>query len=412
MHDGELSLLLAIADHPWTKATKDAAAVRIAMTVAKKGKTDGQLIEITSESALETDKPLLEESISEGEVNPSLTIGAKISQVKPLWANEGISSRGVSMHGAGFIVTQKEAEALGLGKREGLEKHIRHYRNGRDLLQRSRNVMVIDLLGLDEKEVRQRYPEVYQHLLATVKPERDKNRRKTRRENWWLFGELAPAFRDYSNSLKRYIATVETAKHRIFEFLDKDILPDNMVIAVGLNSAFYHGVLNSSFNLNWVAVLNGSLGITPRYNKTKCFDPFPFPAVSDNQRAIIDDLAEELDAKRKERLAAMPDLTMTEIYNLREQYRAGTDDLPAATQDRIRGAQIAIIDKLHGDIDDAVADAYGWGEEWRVGKLGPSEIVTRLVALNAERAAEEAGGKVRWLRPDYQIPRFGHKVDK
>ena len=30
----------------------------------------------------------------------------------------------------------------------------------------------------------------------------------------------------------------------------------------------------------------------------------------------------------------------------------------------------------------------------------------RLVALNAERAAEEAAGQVRWLRPDYQIPRF------
>lgn len=33
-------------------------------------------------------------------------------------------------------------------------------------------------------------------------------------------------------------------------------------------------------------------------------------------------------------------------------------------------------------------------------------ILERLVALNAERAAEEAAGHVRWLRPDYQIPRF------
>ena len=33
-------------------------------------------------------------------------------------------------------------------------------------------------------------------------------------------------------------------------------------------------------------------------------------------------------------------------------------------------------------------------------------ILERLVALNAERAAEEAAGHVRWLRPDDQIPRF------
>ena len=34
------------------------------------------------------------------------------------------------------------------------------------------------------------------------------------------------------------------------------------------------------------------------------------------------------------------------------------------------------------------------------------------MALNRERAAEERCGHVRWLRPDYQIPRFGKDVDK
>jgi hypothetical protein len=32
--------------------------------------------------------------------------------------------------------------------------------------------------------------------------------------------------------------------------------------------------------------------------------------------------------------------------------------------------------------------------------------------INHERAAEERRGHVRWLRPDYQIPRFGKDVDK
>jgi hypothetical protein len=32
------------------------------------------------------------------------------------------------------------------------------------------------------------------------------------------------------------------------------------------------------------------------------------------------------------------------------------------------------------------------------------ELLTRLVALNRERAAEEARGRVRWLRPDFQRP--------
>ena len=58
--------------------------------------------------------------------------------------------------------------------------------------------------------------------------------------------------------------------------------------------------------------------------------------------------------------------------------------------------------ELHDELDAAVAAAYGWPVD-----LAPSDIITRLVALNAARAAEEKAGKVRWLRPDYQIPRFG-----
>ena len=44
-----VSLLMAIPDHPWTKATRDAAAVRIAMTVAALGKHGGRLFEVTKE---------------------------------------------------------------------------------------------------------------------------------------------------------------------------------------------------------------------------------------------------------------------------------------------------------------------------------------------------------------------------
>lgn len=36
-------------------------------------------------------------------------------------------------------------------------------------------------------------------------------------------------------------------------------------------------------------------------------------------------------------------------------------------------------------------------------------ILERLVALNAERAAEEARGLVRWLRPEFQDPGAGAK---
>jgi hypothetical protein len=59
--------------------------------------------------------------------------------------------------------------------------------------------------------------------------------------------------------------------------------------------------------------------------------------------------------------------------------------------------------QLHEELDAAVLDAYGWH--------GPAEdeqtLLARLVALNAERRAEEAAGTIRWLRPDIPEPASG-----
>jgi hypothetical protein len=51
----------------------------------------------------------------------------------------------MKLHGAGFIVTPEEAAALGYGTEPGLEAVIKPYRNGRDLTQTPRNMLVIDL---------------------------------------------------------------------------------------------------------------------------------------------------------------------------------------------------------------------------------------------------------------------------
>ena len=97
--------------------------------------------------------------------------------------------------------------------------------------------------------------------------------------------------------------------------------------------------------------------------------------------------------------AEHPAITLTGLYNLVEKLRAGTALSPAETE-AARSSRAGIILELHRRLDAAVAAAYGWQAD-----LAPAEIVARLVALNAERAAEEAAGLIRWLRPDYQAGR-------
>lgn len=404
-----LSLAMAIPDHPWTKATKDAAAVRIAMTVAAPGKSEGVLYETTREAALETDEPVIELRTARGAIHSDLTVGVDVGRAKALASNQGLSSRGMSLHGAGFIVTPAQAKALGLGALSGLEQHIRDYRNGRDLTARPRGVMVIDLFGLKVEAVRRKFPAVYQLLFNEVKPERDANNRQSYRESWWVFGEPRKDLRPALVGLPRYIATVETTKHRVFQFLDAAILPDNRLVNFAFADAFGLGVLSSRLHVQWTLANGGTLEDRPIYTKSLCFDPFPFPDASEGQKDAIRIIAEELDAHRKRVLAQHEHLTLTGLYNVLEELRAGAkpDALEPKSRAIFDDGLVLILKELHDRLDAAVSDAYGWPVD-----LSDEEILARLVALNAERAREEARGLVRWLRPDYQIPKFGSVKEK
>jgi hypothetical protein len=79
--------------------------------------------------------------------------------------------------------------------------------------------------------------------------------------------------------------------------------------------------------------------------------------------------------------------------------------LTPAEKDIHDAGHVTILRTLHDRLDAAVAAAYGWPAD-----LSDSEIVARVVALNAERVAEEAAGLVRWLRPEFQAPQEARLV--
>lgn len=424
-----LSLVYAVPDHPWMKSA-DKAAVRIAMTVAQTGNLEGGLAEVVSEADLDTDTPKVELERREGKVTSQLTIGADVSKAWPLLANQDLSSRGVMLFGSGFIVMPPEAAALGLGSVFGLDDYILPYRHGRDLAQRPRGAMVIDLFGLSADDVRDRFPAVYQRVIDRVKPERDENRDKDIKSRWWQFGRVRPELRDFTLGLRRYLVSAETSKHRLFQFLDSNIRPDNKLVAIGLESADGLAILASRLHVHWAMSLGGWLGAgnDSVYVKTRTLDPFPFP-ISTSPR--LTELGERLDAFRKDRLAAHDFLTMTGLYNALERLRELDakigEPLTPSERDVYDAGQIAILKELHDEIDREVFAAYGWSDlgDRLVGKPGgttPSphkskdqhaaeeELLVRLVALNQQRIAEEKSGTVHWLRPDFQRPRLAAKV--
>lgn len=410
-----MSIVMAIPDHPWTKATSDAAAVRIAMTVAERGYSEGVLRVVTREADVNTDHPFIEFADRVGRINADLTIGADVTTVVPLRANEGVCSPGVKLHGDGFIVTPSEAKFLGLGRRDGLESCIRPYRHGRDISGIPRGVMVIDLFGLAIEDVRKRFPEVYQHVLEQVKEKkndegvlvgRDANNRSSYRDNWWVFGEprseLRPALRD----LSRFIVTPVTAKNRFFQFLDSTILPDDALMCVALDDAFALGILSSSVFAVWFDATGSTLEDRPRFIKSRCFEPFPFPDCGNDTEGAIREKAEEIDAFRKKRQLENPGLTLTQMYTVIAKLKDSAPLTRAEESIKERGL-LRILVELHASLDQSVFRAYKWNDQ-----PGETQILERLVALNKFRAAEEEQGLVRWVRAEYQRPRFGKAAEK
>ena len=397
-----ITLTFAIPDHPWVESA-DGAAVRIAMTVAERTSSVpslGQLLTVKIEAAAEDDDAAeVTCTIQHGQIQSDLSVGAAVDSADGLKSNNGLSSRGVQLMGAGFIISNERALELGLESKLNSKRHIRSYLNGRDLTDRPRGVKVIDLYGLTSNEALEQFPAIYQHVLETVKPERDQNNRASYRDKWWIFGEARSGMRAALKGLPRYVATVETAKHRLFQFLDASVLPDNMVVAIALDDAYHLGLLSSRIHIVWALAAGGDLGgNTPRYNKSRCFDPFPFPAATAEQQARIRELAEQLDAHRKRQQAQHPVLTLTDLYNVVEKLRTGQ---PLTAKDQIAHqlGLASVVLSLHQQLDAAVAEAYGWPVD-----LPDADILTRLVRLNHERAREEQAGLVRYLRPSYQAP--------
>lgn len=423
-----VSLAFAVPDHPWVDSS-DGAAVRIAMTVGTTKQGAGRLAEVIAEA--ERDDGEITVSIVErvGAVHSDLRIGANVASASPLHASDKVAGMGVALHGAGFILEPEDAARI----RAIGAQVIKSYLGGRDLLQERRERYLIDFSGMGQDEAQQANPAAFQHVIDYVKPERDHNNRKALKDLWWRFGWERPVLRAGLKGLARYIATTETSKHRPFQFIAGDVLCDHSIVCIALEDAVSLGILSSVVHTTWAFGAGGTLEDRPRYNKTRCFDPFPFPVADQGQAKRISELAEQLDAHRKRQQAAHPDLTLTGMYNVLEKLRSG-EALTAKERTIHEHGLVSVLRQLHDDLDAAVLDAYGWsdllpllrmahgldvppqeqphpnpplqaGEGAEAAKRAFDEaILERLVALNAERAAEEARGLVRWLRPEFQNP--------
>lgn len=393
-----LSISFAVPDHPWVDAALG-AAVRISMSVATAGECDGVLLSVRSEpDQLEGGK--VEYVERRGAICADLTIGPNVAGANRLASNAVISCPGVKLFGQGFVVDLDKAIALGLNRSEGLSLHLRPYLTAREVTQEPRNRYAMDFLGLTSDQVKDAFPECYQHLCDYVRPERKQNNRKSYRDNWWLFGEPRKVFRTTLRGLTAQIITPETSRYRFFTTCPIETIVEGTLVVIASDQPEVLGVLSSRPHELWALSSGSRLGVgnDPRYNKTRCFETFPFPVTDAQAKKRIGHLAEQLDAHRKRQQEKHPKLTMTGMYNVLEKLRSQRS-LNAKEQVIHEQGLVSVLKQIHDDLDAAVFDAYGWPHD-----LEDEAILQRLVDLNHERADEEGRGLIRWLRPEFQNP--------
>jgi len=432
-------LQYAVPDHPWVDSA-DGAAIRIAMTVAAKSPQEGTLAIVANEEPAGDGLEMnVELKLQQGALSPVLKINSDVSQATELISNSKLSCVGYQLTGQGFVVSDKFVEELP----EQETRYVAPLLTARDIVQSPRRQNAINVSQIKESELQKSLPSIYQHLYVHVYPERKVNNRKSVREYWWVYGEARNTFRPALKDLKFAVVTPLTAKHRPFVAIDLRTIADSTTVLFAFDDFYFLGVLSSSIHVSWVLAAGGTLEDRPRYNKSVCFETFPFPAIEEGElKQRIRDLGERLDAHRKRQQELHPGLTLTGMYNVLEKLRSG-EALTAKEKQIHDQGLVSLLKQLHDDLDQAVLEAYGWQdlsakETHCSGGLRPSmplaesegassfaidghrpplqntssatpqsmedELLTRLVALNHRRAAEEKSGLIRWLRPEYQNP--------
>ena len=386
------NIVWAAPDHPWNDGAHG-AAVRVSLTVLEKASAGARILAVSDDGIV-----LQQQAVAS--INDNLSVGSDLATASSvaLIANGGLCHQGFKIGGAGFRLAGDEAESLlSLDRRHaGL---VRRLLTGRDVSSGTTSDWVIDFGLLDEPEASS-YPVLFDIVRDRVYPERQASKREAYRRFWWRFQEPRREMRAAIGGLSRFFATLEVSKHRFFVTVDSAQAVDGTLVVVGCAESWVLGVISSSAHMIWTLEAGGTLEDRPRYNKSLCFDAFPFPDPPADLRAKIGDVADRLDTHRKSAIARDERVTMTGMYNVIEKLRSG-EALTPKERAIHEVAACGILRDLHDELDRLVAEAYGW--TWPMER---EEILERLVALHGERVEEEKRGVIRWLRPDYQIPRF------
>jgi hypothetical protein len=372
-------------------------------------------------------------------INADLSEGGSmdLTLAKSLAANSSSAFKGAEKTGAFDIDGDTARKWLREPNPNGRPNSdvLQPWRNGSDIAARTVDHWVIDF-GTDTKvEAAALYVAPFSQVVELVKPEREKNNDRGRRENWWRFGRNGADMRGGVGGLNRFIVTPRVAKHRYFVWLPMPVSPDSRLFVIARSDDATFGILQSRIHELWSlaqASMHG-VGNDPTYNAKSCFETFPFPEgltpadtahqqtetlpsgalipaqLGNNEKlqAVASRIAEAARTLNQRREAwlnppewtqRVPEVTPLGMdhspYPDRILPREGLSEADAKalhkrTLTNLYNARPAWLAMAHTELDAAVAAAYGWADYTPA--MSDDEVLSRLLALNLARTASAAG---------------------
>ena len=196
--------------------------------------------------------------------------------INKLKANKNYSFQACELSGKGFIISEQKAKEW-IAKEQNNGNVLKPMLDGKSLINlHLKKDWVIDFNDMSIEEACD-YKLPFQQVKEKVKPERDLNRRKARRVNWWKYGEKRPAMRKALIGLSCYFAIPKVTKYIVFSPVDVSILPCEANMVIASDDYYILGILNSNIHRLWVKAQSSTLKGDTRYTNTTCFETFPFP---------------------------------------------------------------------------------------------------------------------------------------
>ena len=200
------------------------------------------------------------------------------------------------------------------------------------------------------------------------------------------------------------IVTPRVSKYRLFSWQSLQIRPSDATNAIARDDDTTFGILHSRLHELWALRMGTFLGVgnDPRYTPSTTFETFPFPQgltpnipaadyAADPRAQKIAAAAARLNELREnwlnppDLITRVPEVVAGYPDRILPKNEAAAATLKKRTLTNLYNTRPAWLDHAHKALDEAVAEAYGWGDDWRAGTLTEDEILARLFRLNQSR---------------------------